>query len=196
MNEKKILLIDDDPLTHQDLGQVFKNTGYRLEVADNSRDGLKLFITNEYDIILLDIWMPDLNNRLSDTAGLELLEIFLEQDFRPPIVMISELDQKLVEAIKMGANDYVSKTGQTGKHLLEKIEKQIFIEPLRKEMRNVLKIKKRIDKFELLKIVSAKGVETREFINILEEMKLKVEIEIDSFLIRYIKNTNLVGGHK
>jgi len=188
MKEKNflnILLIDDDHLTHENFARIFENTKYRLHLASDSIEGLHEIKKTDYNLVLLDVIMPDLKGRQSQTAGLELLELIVELRPELPVIMMSVVDEKLVEAIKLGAKDYIVKSSLTSELLLEKIEKQIFYEPLKSEITNILRAKKQIDEYDLLKILKEKGTELKEFKNILEEMEKNEIITVDSFLIKY-----------
>ena len=74
-----ILVVDDEPIVRQSLGEWFREDGYKVDVAENARAGLKLVAENTYDIALIDIKMPgvdgiELQARLQQQVdGLPLL---------------------------------------------------------------------------------------------------------------------------
>jgi len=127
MNEKKILLIDDEPLTHENFTRMFEGTKFGLDLAIDSIDGLEKIKKNEYDLILLDIIMPDLKNRQSKTSGIELLNVIRELRPNLPVIMISVLTHvdNALQALELGAVDYIAKDTMTSKGLLEKVEKAL-----------------------------------------------------------------------
>lgn len=185
MRQKKILLIDDDPLTQKNLTLIFKNTEFQLDLASDSEEGLRKIKESDYDVVLSDIIMPDLGGRQSRTAGIDLLKIIVELKPELPVIMISVIDNNLTEALKLGAKDYIEKNSLTKKELIKKVENQIFYNPLKKEITNILRAKKEIDEYDLLKIIKMKGIEIKGFRNILKEMENEKKITVDSFLIKY-----------
>lgn len=124
MKEKNILLIDDDLLTHKNFARIFEDTSYVLDFAIDSIEGLEKVKKRDYDLVFLDIIMPDLNNRQSQTAGIDFLKII--QKLKPylPVIMITVVDMAIpaVEAIKAGAKDYIIKDSITKDGLIQKTE--------------------------------------------------------------------------
>jgi DNA-binding response OmpR family regulator len=129
MNEKKILLIDDEELIRYEFEQIFAEAKYKLDFAVNSIEGLEEIKKNHYDLILLDIIMPDLKNRQNKRAGLELLKKIKEMKSNIPIIMVSvETHVKIAfEAIDLGAVDYITKDTMTSEELLKKVKKAFGI---------------------------------------------------------------------
>ncbi|MFH1678461.1 MAG: ATP-binding protein [Candidatus Omnitrophota bacterium] len=103
---KRILLIEDNPdhtlLTKRILQGA--NEGYQLDCASDVKEGLNKIFTQDYDVILCDY-------RLSDLNALDLLrEMNKRQKILPFIVITSSGNEKIaVEAMKQGAYDYVVK---------------------------------------------------------------------------------------
>jgi two-component system, NtrC family, nitrogen regulation response regulator NtrX len=100
----KILVIDDERAIRNTLKDILEYEKYQVELAANSNQALEMVKTNEFDIILCDIKMPDMD-------GLELLPHLLKVQPDTPIVMISghgNIDTA-VEAIKKGAYDFIEK---------------------------------------------------------------------------------------
>jgi CheY-like chemotaxis protein len=87
--QKKILVLDDDLLVTEILGQIVKNLGHYPVVAHNA-PVLASAKIREFDAILLDLW-------LSDSSAEESLEMIAEQAFRGLIVLISGLDNEALE---------------------------------------------------------------------------------------------------
>lgn len=104
--EKKILYIDDDKVISLATSELLKKRGFEVEYCDSAKDLDVKTIAEKFDLILLDIEMPDVN-------GIEFLKkLRLEFDKSIlPVVMISALDggESIVDALKEGANDYVTK---------------------------------------------------------------------------------------
>ncbi len=105
-NSGSILVVDDDEMNRDMLSRRLSRVGYSVQVANGGRQALDLVGKHPFDLILLDIMMPDLN-------GIDVLKI-LRQSYsatRLPTIMVSAKDQSedVVEALKFGANDYVTK---------------------------------------------------------------------------------------
>ena len=99
----RILIIDDEKSIRNTLRDIFDNEGYKVDDAENGIEGLKLVNSKKYDVILLDIKMPNMD-------GLEVLEHAMKVT-DTPVVMISGHGtiETAVDAIKKGAYDYIAK---------------------------------------------------------------------------------------
>jgi len=100
----KILVIDDERAIRNSLKEILEYEKYAVDLSENANRALELVKTNEYDIILCDIKMPEMD-------GLELLPLLVEWHPDTPVVMISghgNIDTA-VEAIKKGAYDFIEK---------------------------------------------------------------------------------------
>jgi putative two-component system response regulator len=102
--EKRILLVDDEKMIHSILGQRLARDGYTCVMANNGREALGYFYKDNFSLIISDINMPEMN-------GLELLRnVKTVQPNMMFIIMTGypEID-KAVEAIRLGANDFIVK---------------------------------------------------------------------------------------
>lgn len=114
---KLILVIDDSPTS---LGISIKMLSSRYEVmtASTGREGLRIAMSEEPDLILLDLNMPDTN-------GLKVcadLKSFHPTDKTPILIYSSNLDQRLIyKAFLVGASDYIQKTSSE-EELIKKID--------------------------------------------------------------------------
>lgn len=100
----KILVIDDERAIRNTLKEILEYEKYQVDLAEDANQAQDIIKGNEYDIILCDIKMPDMD-------GLELLPILTEKHPDTPVVMISghgNIDTA-VEAIKKGAYDFIEK---------------------------------------------------------------------------------------
>ena len=100
----KILVIDDDKSIRNTLKDILGFEGYQVEIAENGMIGFEMVKSADYDIILCDIKMPDMD-------GIEVLEQIMYLKPESTIVMISghgTIDTA-VEAIKKGAFDFIEK---------------------------------------------------------------------------------------
>ena len=115
--EARLLVIDDDPNTHDLLGRTLKREGFSIVSALSGEDGIDLLRGGlEVDAILLDILMPEEN-------GWQILHKLkrdaLTSDI--PVILISVMDEQQ-RAITLGASDYIQKPFERS-HLLESVER-------------------------------------------------------------------------
>jgi len=101
-----VLVVDDNDMNRDMLSRRLRRQGHRVNIAVNGWDALDQISRNSFDIVLLDVMMPGLN-------GLEVLaEIRKSKDMtRLPVIMATARgdSEDIVEALKLGANDYVTK---------------------------------------------------------------------------------------
>jgi adenylate cyclase len=101
-----LLVVDDNKVNRLLLSRSLEQQGHRVEMAENGRVALEMMQTRAYDLILLDIEMPEMN-------GYQVLEkIASNINFRDiPIIITSALDEleSVVRCIEMGAEDYLTK---------------------------------------------------------------------------------------
>lgn len=99
----RILIIDDEPSIRRTLREILEYEKYQVEEAETGMDALNLINEQEFDVILCDIKMPEMD-------GIETLE-GIRQQSETPVIMISGHGtiETAVEAIKKGAYDYISK---------------------------------------------------------------------------------------
>jgi len=101
-----LLVVDDDENNRDVLSRVLISRGYAVVTAASGPEAIKMVESQPVDLVLLDIMMPEV-------SGLEVLQA-LRLKHSPtalPIIMATAKDQPqdVVEALKMGANDYVAK---------------------------------------------------------------------------------------
>ena len=110
----RILVIDDEPDIRESLEMLLSSEGYRVELAPNAFEGLKAFESTAYDLVLLDLMMPD-------KSGMQVLEEIRTRDRETPIFLITAYGsvETAVNALKRGANDYFSKPWDNEKLLIE-----------------------------------------------------------------------------
>lgn len=99
-----ILIIDDEKSIRKTLSDILSYEGYKIEEAADGQEGLNLFKSKPFDVVLCDIKMPKID-------GMEFLEQAVAVNRDVPIIMVSghgNIDTA-VEAVKKGAFDYISK---------------------------------------------------------------------------------------
>jgi two-component system cell cycle response regulator CtrA len=100
----RILLVDDDSATSKSIALMLTSAGYVVDVTDLGEDGLEICKLYDYDIIILDLVLPDID-------GFEVLRRFRAARVQTPILILSglsDLDHK-VKGLGAGADDYLTK---------------------------------------------------------------------------------------
>jgi len=110
----RVLVVDDEADIRESLETLLCLEGYSVELAQNGAEGLRRAEGANYDIVLLDLMMPD-------RSGMEVLREIRERDTETPVFMITAYGsvEVAVNALKNGANDYFSKPWDNEKLLLE-----------------------------------------------------------------------------
>lgn len=112
----KILIIDDDSISSQIYATKLTSENHEVELSFEGKDAL-LKIKNKYDLILLDIMIPQVDGR-------ELLKVLKEGVNKNSIVLVhSNLlnEQTKNDCLKNGASEYLIKADYTPNKLIEKI---------------------------------------------------------------------------
>lgn len=113
----KLLLVDDEDGLRTLMKSELEALGYSVEEADGGTIALEMVEKTTYDLIVLDIRMPDLD-------GLSVLRTIRSKPIRSKIVMLTGVDELRLtrECLKLGANDYLTKPIQM-KNLVNCIER-------------------------------------------------------------------------
>jgi DNA-binding NarL/FixJ family response regulator len=116
MTEKKLLLVDDEPLVRRSLQKTLVRAGYAVEAAGSCTEGLKAFEAAEqagapFDLAVLDLNMPNFEGQEASGAGLELLSRLMGLRPTLAVIMLSAYDEvnKAKEALGRGARGYCVK---------------------------------------------------------------------------------------
>jgi DNA-binding NtrC family response regulator len=109
-----ILVIDDEQEIRESLEQLLKLEGYKADCASSGDEGLKRIDDGVFDLVLLDINLPDRN-------GLDLLQHIKRDNPEVGVIMITAYDssQMAFQASKQGAESYITKPWDNDKLLLE-----------------------------------------------------------------------------
>jgi len=110
----KVLVVDDELDIREGLELLLTSEGYSVEQAQNGVEGLERLERGAYDLVLLDLMMPD-------KSGMEVLGEVRRRDHETPIFMITAYGsvEAAVQALKLGANDYFSKPWDNEKLIIE-----------------------------------------------------------------------------
>ncbi len=105
MKHKKILLAgsNGDEQSRQ-MGNLFKDAGFQVEISDNGRSALEEIMHHQFDLVISEVDLPQIN-------GIDLLKRVKEFNASLPIILITS-DARVKEAVavmKMGATDFLLK---------------------------------------------------------------------------------------
>jgi len=115
----KVLLIDDEKDILDSLSSILKEEGFDVLKAASGGEGLSMFEREKPDVVLLDVWMPDMD-------GLQILKRMKKKDSSAIVIVISGHGtiSTAVEAVKLGAYDFLEKPLSIDK-VLEVIERSL-----------------------------------------------------------------------
>lgn len=101
---KRILVVEDEERISSFLQKGLRSNGYTASVAATGHDALAMARTGEFDLMILDIGLPDLD-------GFEVLQRFRSRDRRTPVIVLTARDAVTdrVSGLEGGADDYVTK---------------------------------------------------------------------------------------
>ena len=99
-----VLVVDDEGEIRTSLRGVLNDEGLRVLEAEDGRHALNLVRSERPELVLLDVWMPEVD-------GIELLRRLQEEPERPQVIMISGHGniETAVQATKLGAFDFIEK---------------------------------------------------------------------------------------
>jgi len=112
--KETILVVDDEPDIRRLVQEILQDEGYQVFMAADAEEARQLIKNHHFNLILLDIWMPD-------TDGITLLKEWqTEQDFSVPVIMMSGHGtiETAVDATKLGAYGFLEKPLSLAKLLL------------------------------------------------------------------------------
>jgi len=103
MNEKKVLIIDDDPHIREILEDYLKFEGFSVYAAEDTAKGYQLLNADDFDVLILDIMLPD-------EDGWEFCQR-IRPEFELPIIFLSAKDESTdkITGLELGADDYITK---------------------------------------------------------------------------------------
>ena len=102
--EMRVLLVEDDPTTSKSIEMMLSSAGMVLDVTDLGEDGLEIGKLYDYDIIVLDLMLPDID-------GYEVLRRLRSAKVETPVLILSGLteSEQKVKGLGTGADDYLTK---------------------------------------------------------------------------------------
>ncbi len=100
----KILIVEDEPKTGEYLRQGLNEAGFVADLAATGSDGLHLALHGEYDLVILDVMLPELD-------GWQVLASLRRRGLEMPVLFLTARDQveDRVKGLELGADDYLVK---------------------------------------------------------------------------------------
>ena len=164
----RVLIIEDEKLIRWSLRQKFEARGYEVTESENGRMALEALEDGFFDLIMLDYKLPDM-------TGLDVLRKLRETDADVVVIMMTAFStiESAVDAIKLGAYDYIAKPFDMH-DLLRKADKALETTKLRREVRELRKHLQHeygmeriigqhpcmLELFEIIRRVAASGAST------------------------------------
>src|SRR5262245_34179779 len=128
LKNRKILVIDDEKLIRWSLNERLRREGYEVEEATDGATALKLIGQDDYDLLLLDFKLPDID-------GLQVLKRVKERNPGQVVILMTAYSsiENAVEAMRLGAYDYINKPFNMDELVLD-VEKALETVTLRSEV--------------------------------------------------------------
>ena len=100
----RVLLIEDTPRLAEAVAEILRKSGYGADVAHIGADGLAMALTGAYDVLLLDIMLPDM-------SGMDVLRELREAGSVVPVILLTARQGvgDRVAGLDAGADDYLPK---------------------------------------------------------------------------------------
>jgi DNA-binding response OmpR family regulator len=116
MHKRSILAVEDDPAIRRGVADALTFAGYQVQQAGNACEGQRLAGERRFDLILLDVVLPD-------GSGLDILAEIRERAPQQPVIMLTARgeEQDRVNGLRRGADDYIVKPFSV-KELLARVE--------------------------------------------------------------------------
>jgi two-component system KDP operon response regulator KdpE len=125
MKRPEVLIIDDEPQIRKLLEITLETSEFQVKSELSGKDGILNARTQNPDLILLDLGLPDIN-------GHEVLTTLREWYLKPIIILsVQSAEEDIVKALNNGANDYLVKPFRTGE-LIARINTALRASPSKK----------------------------------------------------------------
>lgn len=100
----RLLIVEDEKKTGEYLKKGLTESSFKVDLANNGIDGLHQAMSEEYDLIILDVMLPKLN-------GWQILQTLRSSKINIPVLMLTARDQieDRVKGLELGADDYLVK---------------------------------------------------------------------------------------
>ncbi|MGB9735923.1 MAG: heavy metal response regulator transcription factor [bacterium] len=100
----RLLLVEDEKKVASHIKKGLENEGYAVDVVENGEDACNMAKTYEYDLIILDIMLPD-------KSGIDVLKELRDNKFYTPIIFLTAKNstEEKIRGLDLGADDYLTK---------------------------------------------------------------------------------------
>ena len=180
MDDQHILLVEDDESLQKLIEKLLKNNNYLVSKANNIDEAKKLVKLFIFDLILLDVMLPD-------STGLEFYKNSIKDRISTPVIFLSALSNVdyRISGLELGADDYIGKPFDS-RELIIKIKKNIS----KKQSLDVINLGKNTE-FDLKKEqLLHKGAKVNLSSNEVKILKLLIN-NSHQYLTRDLLNTEL-----
>lgn len=122
-SQKHLLVVEDEPALNDLYTQIFTSEGYEVDSTPDGKKALELLSRGGYDLVLLDVLLPELN-------GIEILRKLKESPPQKPnnkIILLTNLGQDalIAEGISLGVRAYLIKSDYTPDQLINEVKKYL-----------------------------------------------------------------------
>ena len=101
--EKEILIVDDEPKIVEVIKSYLENSGFAVSCAYNRREAMGIFEKGNYQLIILDLMLPDI-------SGMEICKAIRLKNRVPIIMLTAKVEEEdILEGLNIGADDYITK---------------------------------------------------------------------------------------
>ena len=119
----KVLVVEDNAINQLLISTILNLEGFKVVVADNGNIAIDIFIKSDFDIILMDLMMPEMNGY--DATEYIRKKLTDKKSTIPIIAVSADVSKDVKDKCKaVGMNDFISKP-YDAKHLLQIINKTI-----------------------------------------------------------------------
>jgi len=100
----KILIVEDEPDMRLGLKDNLEFDGYVVDSAENGKEGYEKIIKNNYDLVLMDVMMPEM-------SGFEVCKQIRKDGINVPVILLTAKGEEIdkVRGLELGADDYITK---------------------------------------------------------------------------------------
>jgi DNA-binding response OmpR family regulator len=104
VKNRHLLVVEDDANIRRGVVDILESEGYEVSAAQNGSEGLKMFKQNKYDLVLLDLMMPEM-------SGYDVCKEIRKRDALVPVLILTAKSQEIdkVVGLELGADDYITK---------------------------------------------------------------------------------------
>lgn len=186
--ERNILVVDDDPDSQAIIAEALRWEGYHIAVSSNGREALNYLKKDKFDLVILDMNMPDMN-------GLQILTDLRKSDAYVSVVFISGSNspESIIQGLDTGADDYIAKPFDP-LELLARIRAQLRIKDLNDQLRTANeKLKELVDIDDLTGLYNMRSIYQKLDFELDRARRFGRQVAVIMMDMDYFKSVN--DGH-